>query len=212
MFQHILLGMCGTSPTSPGRLVLSVATWTPNVQLLKRCLCMNIGLLLRWNCIKANTVNAKAISHLCKQTGPKRLQRTGERTRCAKCVLDSTDKAFLPVQATKPKAPSEEELEKEIVQTLSGVNVLEFNIKMLMKHLSECRLLLLNKAQILCILDHSCLQSVLVHSEFGSSEVCHSMHSQKGFLSSFKALRNMTGGLQKYLCASPGYISKHSHS
>ena len=35
MFQHILLGMCGTSPISPGRLVLSVAIWTPDVQLMK---------------------------------------------------------------------------------------------------------------------------------------------------------------------------------
>ena len=35
MFQHTLLGMCGTSPISPGRLVLSVAIWTPDVQLLK---------------------------------------------------------------------------------------------------------------------------------------------------------------------------------
>ena len=31
MFQHILLGMCGTSPISPGRLVLSVAIWTPDM-------------------------------------------------------------------------------------------------------------------------------------------------------------------------------------
>ena len=34
MFKHIQLGMCGTSPISPGRLVLSVAIWTPDVQLL----------------------------------------------------------------------------------------------------------------------------------------------------------------------------------
>ena len=33
MFQHILLGMCGTSPILQGRLVLSVAIWTPDVQL-----------------------------------------------------------------------------------------------------------------------------------------------------------------------------------
>ena len=26
MFQHILLGVCGTSPVSPGRLVLSVTS------------------------------------------------------------------------------------------------------------------------------------------------------------------------------------------
>ena len=37
----------------------------------------------------------------------------------------------------KKKLPSEKTLQKEIVQTLSGVNVLEFNIKMLMKHLSK---------------------------------------------------------------------------
>ena len=35
MFQHILLGMCGTSPILPGRLVLSVVIWMPDVQLLK---------------------------------------------------------------------------------------------------------------------------------------------------------------------------------
>ena len=34
MFQHLLLGVCGTSPISPGKLVLSVAIWTPDVQLL----------------------------------------------------------------------------------------------------------------------------------------------------------------------------------
>lgn len=37
----------------------------------------------------------------------------------------------------KKKLPSEKTLQQEIVQTLSGVNVLEFNIKMLMKHLSK---------------------------------------------------------------------------
>ena len=36
MFQHILLGMCGTSPISPGRLVLR-SRWTPDVQLVKAC-------------------------------------------------------------------------------------------------------------------------------------------------------------------------------
>ena len=29
--QHILSGMCGASPISPGRLVLSVTIWTPDV-------------------------------------------------------------------------------------------------------------------------------------------------------------------------------------
>ena len=37
----------------------------------------------------------------------------------------------------KGKVPTEEELQKEIVKVLNGVNVLEFNIKMLMKHLSK---------------------------------------------------------------------------
>lgn len=50
---------------------------------------------------------------------------------------DEDDEKPLGSVATKPKAPTEEELENEIVQTLSGVNVLEFNIKMLMKHLNE---------------------------------------------------------------------------
>ncbi|KAL0021164.1 hypothetical protein WJX77_006655 [Trebouxia sp. C0004] len=47
-----------------------------------------------------------------------------------------------PLQAMVPKKkklPSEKTLQKEIVQTLSGVDVLEFNIKMLMKHLNEKR-------------------------------------------------------------------------
>ena len=35
MFQHILPGMCSMSPVLPGRLVLSVAIWTPDVQLMK---------------------------------------------------------------------------------------------------------------------------------------------------------------------------------
>jgi len=39
----------------------------------------------------------------------------------------------------KKKLPSEKTLQQEIVQTLSGVNVLEFNIKMLMQHLSQPR-------------------------------------------------------------------------
>ena len=40
----------------------------------------------------------------------------------------------------KKKLPSEKTLQQEIVQTLSGVNVLEFNIKMLMAHLSKSRI------------------------------------------------------------------------
>ena len=46
----------------------------------------------------------------------------------------------------KKKLPSEKTLQQEIVQTLSGVNVLEFNIKMLMQHLSESRIPPLYKA------------------------------------------------------------------
>ncbi|KAL0045693.1 hypothetical protein WJX82_001892 [Trebouxia sp. C0006] len=45
-----------------------------------------------------------------------------------------------PLQAMVPKKkklPSEKTLQQEILQTLSGVNVLEFNIKMLMQHLNE---------------------------------------------------------------------------
>lgn len=38
---------------------------------------------------------------------------------------------------SKESLPSDEELAKEVVSVLSGVNVLEFNIKMLMKHLSK---------------------------------------------------------------------------
>ena len=37
----------------------------------------------------------------------------------------------------KKRLPSEITLQQEIVQTLSGVDVLEFNIKMLMHHLSK---------------------------------------------------------------------------
>lgn len=37
----------------------------------------------------------------------------------------------------KDSLPSDEELAKEVVRVLSGVNVLEFNIKMLMKDLSK---------------------------------------------------------------------------
>lgn len=44
---------------------------------------------------------------------------------------------------SKESLPSDEDLAKEVVSVLSGVNVLEFNIKMLMKHLSKhlCTLL-----------------------------------------------------------------------
>ena len=42
---------------------------------------------------------------------------------------------------SKESLPSDEELAKEVVSVLSGVNVLEFNIKMLMKHLSKPPLL-----------------------------------------------------------------------
>ena len=35
MFQHMLLGLCGTSPISSGRLVLIIEIWTPDVQMLK---------------------------------------------------------------------------------------------------------------------------------------------------------------------------------
>ena len=45
--------------------------------------------------------------------------------------------SFVSLQATKPKTPTEKELEKEIVQKLNKVNVQEFNIQMLMKHLSR---------------------------------------------------------------------------
>lgn len=38
---------------------------------------------------------------------------------------------------SKESLPSDEDLAKEVVSVLSGVNVLEFNIKMLMKHLSK---------------------------------------------------------------------------
>lgn len=37
----------------------------------------------------------------------------------------------------KERLPSDEDLSKEVVNVLSGVDVLEFNIKMLMKHLSK---------------------------------------------------------------------------
>ena len=37
----------------------------------------------------------------------------------------------------KGSLPSDEDLSKEVVNVLSGVDVLEFNIKMLMKHLSK---------------------------------------------------------------------------
>ena len=39
--------------------------------------------------------------------------------------------------AKKECLPSDEDLSKEVVNVLSGVDVLEFNIKMLMKHLSK---------------------------------------------------------------------------
>ena len=41
----------------------------------------------------------------------------------------------------KEGMPNDEELAKEVVTVLSGVNVLEFNIKMLMKHLSKYSIL-----------------------------------------------------------------------
>lgn len=37
----------------------------------------------------------------------------------------------------KNSLPSDDDLAKEVVNVLSGVDVLEFNIKMLMKHLSK---------------------------------------------------------------------------
>ena len=80
---------------------------------------------------------------------------------CPACRTGTVVKACLSVQATKHKAPTEDELEKEIVHTLSGVNVLEFNIKMLMKHLS--RWLLLIMTCIVCnshMLLHSCPHTV----------------------------------------------------
>ena len=42
---------------------------------------------------------------------------------------------------SKQSLPSDKELAQEVVSVLSGVNVLEFNIKMLMKHLSKPPLL-----------------------------------------------------------------------
>ena len=57
--------------------------------------------------------------------------------------------AFLSLQAGKPKAPTEKELEKEIVQTLSGVNVLEFNIKKLIKQISKKLLLVVTTTSLL---------------------------------------------------------------
>ena len=45
---------------------------------------------------------------------------------------------------SKESLPSDEELAKEVVSVLNGVNVLEFNIKMLMKHLSKHSCALLN--------------------------------------------------------------------
>ena len=48
---------------------------------------------------------------------------------------------MMALQVPKKKLPSKKTLQQEIVQTLSGVNVLEFNIKMLMQHLSKPRIL-----------------------------------------------------------------------
>ena len=51
-------------------------------------------------------------------------------------LVQSNDLNALQVPS-KESLPSDEELAKEVVSVLSGVNVLEFNIKMLMKHLSK---------------------------------------------------------------------------
>lgn len=53
---------------------------------------------------------------------------------------------------SKESLPSDEDLAKEVVSVLSGVNVLEFNIKMLMKHLSKhCHTLFVRTCHVLVL-------------------------------------------------------------
>lgn len=53
------------------------------------------------------------------------------------CSLMQSSNVILLQVPSKESLPSDEELAKEVISVLSGVNVLEFNIKMLMKHLSK---------------------------------------------------------------------------
>lgn len=54
------------------------------------------------------------------------------------CICHGTKHIIIVLQVPKKESlPSDEDLSKEVVSVLSGVDVLEFNIKMLMKHLSK---------------------------------------------------------------------------
>lgn len=53
-------------------------------------------------------------------------------------TAQNIDSDYLVLQVPKKNSlPSDDDLAKEVVNVLSGVDVLEFNIKMLMKHLSK---------------------------------------------------------------------------
>lgn len=89
---------------------------------------------------KATDAKPKRAKKTKEAAGEEEEEEVEEQEDAAAADEEGDDEDEKPLGAMVPKkgkVPTEEELQKEIVKVLNGVNVLEFNIKMLMKHLND---------------------------------------------------------------------------